>query len=248
MLLSAIAVAGCSADDASNNTAADAAVDRTGVDGAQQTTYDTGSPPYDADMVADAGADADGSSSADADGGSNADAADASLSCPPVVLAYQGWVATVANSPLGLDASVRESGVAGTVAYLPCVPDTDPNPQRGVYPHPFGGDFTLSVGGLTVTGSGKPLVQVEDFNPDTFRWRDGKIPLDPVTRVMNVNGMPAPDVEVTLAITDGSGAAFTSDALPTRFPMLNISSYPHTFSVQDNGGTLLMQLSTMTQQ
>jgi hypothetical protein len=241
-----VAVAGCGGDDASNQTAADAAVDRTVVDGGQQTTYDSASPSDGADIM-DAGADVDSSSNADADAGSNADA-DASPSCPAVVLDFQGWVATVADSPLGLDAAVREAGVTGTVAYLPCVPDTDPDPQRGNYPHPFGGDFTLSVGGLAVAGSGKPFVQVENFNPDTFRWRDGKIPLDPVTRVMTVNGSPAPDVEVTLAITDGSGAAFTSDALPAQFPLLNITSYPHTFSVQDDGGTLLMQLSTMTQQ
>jgi hypothetical protein len=186
------------------------------------------------------------------DGGKETDAGhtDAAApvpTCAAVTLTFAGTVETVAKTPLGLDASVRTTAVSGSFAYLPCVPDQDSDPQRGVYRHPGRGDFSLSVGGHSVVGSGRPLVEAENFDPDTIRWRDGNIPLDPVTRVMTVDGSPSPSLEVTIAITDGPGAALSNDALPTMFPFLNIASYPHTFAVQDSGGTLLIQLSSLTQ-
>jgi hypothetical protein len=186
------------------------------------------------------------------DGGGAHDAASADSGkpmpmCPPVTLTFAGTVATVANTPLGLTSAVRTAAVSGSFAYLPCVGDMDPDPQRGIYEHGSGGTFSLSVGGLTVAGSGTPRVEVENFDPDTIRWRDGAIPLDKRVRVMTVDGKPAPSVVVTIAITDDKGSALSSDALPTTFPFQMIASFPHTFSVEDAGGTLLLQLSSLTQ-
>lgn len=64
---------------------------------------------------------------------------------------------------------------------------------------------------------------------------------------MSVDGKPAADLEVLIAITDDSGAALSSDVPPARFPYLDMASFPHTFSVSDSDGTLLLQLSAMTQ-
>ena len=182
------------------------------------------------------------------DGGS--EAADAAFipTCSAVTLTFAGTVATVADMPLGLDDSVRDTDVSGSFAYFPCFPDQDSDPRRGIY-DPDSGNFSLSVGGHEIGGSGRPRIEVEDFDPDTFRWRDGNILLNPITRVMTVDGKAAPSLEVLIAITttNDSGSAFSSDVPPTTFPFLDIASYPHTFSVQDDGGTLLLQLSSMKQ-
>jgi len=42
--------------------------------------------------------------------------------------------------------------------------------------------------------------------------------------------------------------ALTSDALPDPFPTIDITAKPHTFSLMDAGGTLLMQLTTFANQ
>jgi len=171
-------------------------------------------------------------------------------SCNAVTISFNGEVATVAGTPLGLDSTARTSPVSGSFSYSPCAADTRPtDPQRGEYDHGAGGDFTFAVSGLTVTGSGHPLVKVEDLNPDTFRYLDGPqiLDKDKAWRQMSLDGTPNPDLKVSLSITDGTGAAFSSDALPKAFPMLAIGSYTHTFSVRDGGGTLLMQLTSLTQ-
>jgi len=119
--------------------------------------------------------------------------------------------------------------------------------QRGEYDHGGRGAFDLKVATRTIGGSGRPIVEVVNVSSDTFRFEDGAIPLDEAMRVMTVDGKQDADVHVWLSITDGSGAVFTTDLLPGAFPFLEIKSYPHTFSVKDGGGTLLLQLSEMRQ-
>jgi hypothetical protein len=170
--------------------------------------------------------------------------------CASVVVAFTGTVATVAKTPLGFTDAVRTTAVGGSIAYRPCLVDGAPaDPKRGEYDHRGGGDFALTVGGKAITGSGNPVVTVEDLSPDTFRFRDGPqlLDKDSLLRQMKVDGVPAAGLNVSLAITDSSGAAFASDALPSSFPMLGIKSLPHTFWIEDSGGTLLLQLDSMTQ-
>jgi hypothetical protein len=138
--------------------------------------------------------------------------------------------------------------VSGSFAYDPCVADADDrDPARGRYEHAAGGAFSLRVANRVVTGTGKPWVDVEDLSSDTFRWKDGAaLPVGKRHAVL-VDGNPDPAVQLFLAITDGSGAAFATDDLPARFPLLDIQRFPHTFFVEDAGGSLLMQLDTLTQ-
>jgi hypothetical protein len=168
-----------------------------------------------------------------------------------VVLSFVGKVATVAGNPVGLTGAAYNKPVSGKLGYLDCIPDAKAaDPKRGEYEHNTGGIFELNVQAattVTVTGSTKPVVQIEDLNPDTFRFKDGDQPLDPKVRIMSLNGQPDPSLSVWLAITDSSGAAFSDDSLPKQFPFTNISAYPHTFSVKDSNGTLLLQLSSITQ-
>jgi hypothetical protein len=165
-----------------------------------------------------------------------------------VTLQFSGTVQTVAGTPLGLNSSVRLAAVSGEFAYDLRIADQNPtDPQRGLYPHNGSSLFTFTVSGHTVIGSGLARVEVEDLNPDTFRFRDGQ-QNDGVTRLMKLDGAGDPSLALTIAITDGSGAALTSDKLPDPFPFTNITAFPHTFSLQDSGGTLLMQLDAVTMQ
>jgi hypothetical protein len=171
--------------------------------------------------------------------------------CAPVTIAFEGDIPTVSGNPLGLDSSVRTSPVSGSFSYRPCVVDTKPNdPKRGEYDHATGaGAFELSVTTLSIKGSGSPIIEVQDLDPDTFRFKDGPqlLDKDKTLRRMTVDGKPNDSLTIWLSITDSSGQAFNDDALPKTFPLTDIASYTHTFSVKDNGGTLLLQLSSVTQ-
>ena len=62
---------------------------------------------------------------------------------------------------------------------------------------------------------------------------------------MSVDGVGNAALVLFIVITDTRGVALSSDAQPDPFPFTNITSYPHTFSIQDGGGTLLMQLDSI---
>ena len=107
--------------------------------------------------------------------------------------------------------------------------------------------FELYVDATVVRGSGSCVVEVQDLTSDTFRYEDGPLFFDPTDRTMYVDGGLAPDLELWISITDSTGSAFANEDLPLSFPMTNIVSYPHTFSLRDPGGTLLLQLTDMSQ-
>jgi len=166
-----------------------------------------------------------------------------------VSLQFSGTVQTVAGTPLGLDSSARLAPVSGQFAYDLHVGDSArTDPLRGRYLHFGTSQFTFTVSGHTVTGSGWAIVETENLNPDTFRFRDGQ-QNDGVTRIMKLDGVDAPALVLLIAITDSSGAALSSDVEPDPFPFTNIASFPHTFSITDgsDGGssTLLMQLDSI---
>lgn len=172
-----------------------------------------------------------------------------------VTVEYTAYIATVGGNPFGLDASARLAPVRGSFTYDTSTPDTLPaDPQRGDYPHSAGGAFTAEFLGLVITGSPTPFVQIEDFTlgtfkTDVFRYFDGGS-----GRVMSLGGVPNPNVGLFIAFVDSSGNAFASDALPETFafgqpPLAGPPvSFPHTFSLSDSGGTLLLQLDSLTQQ
>jgi hypothetical protein len=102
--------------------------------------------------------------------------------------------------------------------------------------------------GTVVTGSATPYVRIENLSSDTFRFSDG-LSGSPAGGMMAVNGTPDGTVRVGMGFTTSN--AFTSDALPLDFPfakppLANPVSFPHTFAITDSGGTLLLQLSTLT--
>lgn len=170
---------------------------------------------------------------------------------PPitVIMQFTGKVVTVAGTPLGFDSSVREAAVSGTFGYhLGAIDETPIDPKRGTYRYGQGSVFTFKVMNRSVEGSGRAVIDVENFDPDTFRFRDGKM-LDPLDRFMKVDGVVVPELRLTIAITDETGAMLTSDALPNPFPTLAFPKTSHTFALKDgpNGeNALLIQLDSLT--
>jgi hypothetical protein len=238
----------------------DAAVDAAsaGADGAAGASADAGTPAdAPTEMKADAVAEASPGDAGAPDATTTevrADAsvdvsADATVELPPampVKVGFTGQVVTVASAPLGFDATVRLEAVSGSFTYdLRMVDQLPADLKRGRYEGFAITAFTFIVKGHTITGSGNAQVQTEDLNPDTFRFLDGPLG-DNVPRVMKFDGADAPTLKLGIAITDSSGAMLSSEALPAPFPTLDITTKPHTFSLQDSGGTLLMQLDTLT--
>jgi hypothetical protein len=165
----------------------------------------------------------------------------------PVTLSFVGTIATIADLPLGLDESWRESTVTGSFTYDLTMDDTSGDILRGDYRHFHNGSFTLNVADHVVTGTSSPTVEIENLDPDTFRFLDAAIRGTFGAESMQVDGVDHTDLTVLFAVTDSSGVAFRDDALPEQFPMLDIVNYPHTFAVEDNAGTLLLQLTEMLQ-
>jgi hypothetical protein len=202
---------------------------------------------------ADAGAGA--RDAADATPDAVTDAAAEVEAAPPklVTVAFSGQVETVAGTPLGFDGTVRLEAVSGSFTYdLRLVDELPTDPKRGKFWRGGTTAFTFTVKGHTVTGSGLSIVQTEDLNPDTFRFLDGN-QNDTVTRIMKLDGADAPKVKLYFAVTDDTGAMLTSDALPDPFPAVDIANdggftITHTFSLSDDGGTMLMKLSTLVSQ
>jgi hypothetical protein len=183
------------------------------------------------------------------------DAGDVEAAAPRLVtVAFTGEVVTVAGTPLGFDSTVRTEPVSGSFTYdLRMIDDLPSDPKRGRWQAGGTTAFTFTVKGHTVTGSGHALLETQNLDPDTFRFRDGPQG-DGVTRTMKLDGVDAPAMVLFIAITDTTGAMLTSDALPDPFPMLNIANkdggfeISHTFSIEDASGTLLTQLATLAQQ
>lgn len=213
------------------------------------TAADAASP--DTSIAADAST-ADATVVADASAAADTSVADASdPNCPqPVTVSFIGSVQTVSGTPFGFDSNVRLAAVSGRFTYDLCVGDQTLSADRGEYDHAGeeSGAFEFAVSGIEIRGSTRPVLEVENLSSDTFRFRDGPQFIDPTDRTMTVDSVAEPEVELFIAITDGSAAAFADDSLPAAFPLLDIASYPHTFSLSDADGTLLMQLTEMTQE
>jgi hypothetical protein len=164
-----------------------------------------------------------------------------------VTVDYTGTVATVAGTPLGLDSSVRTAAVSGSFSYDLRSGDSDTTSSRGTFACAGGCPFTFTVGTHTVAGSGMPVVYTENnLPPDTFRYDDGGDLHDGITRIMKLDGADDPTLQLRLSLTDSTGALLSSDALPNPFPTVDVTKLTVTFTIQNSGGQLLMQLDTLT--
>lgn len=164
-----------------------------------------------------------------------------------VTIHFEGLVATVADRPLGLGEEIRDTPVSGSFSYDLTQDDSSGDNLRGNYRHYHTTPFQLQVAERSIQGTSSPTVTVENLDPDTFRFEDQGIGGTFGHEYFLVDGREHPDLSVIIAITDDSGAAFTDDALPPEFPMLDIVNFPHTAALEDDGGTLLMQWTVLSQ-
>lgn len=141
--------------------------------------------------------------------------------------------------------------VNGFFIYDTSTPDFNvADSNRGDYRHTGGGSFLASFQGFNVEvqGSAIPFVQIENFTgADTFRFIDGDTASNQVNPpgVMSVNGTPDNSVGLFLAITDNAGDPFSDDSLPSMFPMTIPPSLPNTFVLNDEGGNIVLQLTSL---
>jgi hypothetical protein len=209
------------------------------------TPPDNGASTFDYldDHPSDADTDAD--SDTDTDSDSDTDSDTDTVPTETVTVTFAGTVITVSGTPLGFDDSVRTTPVDGSMSWTAPGTDEDDTPDRGEY-H-VAGSFTLNVGGRVVRGSGSPEIQVEDLSPDTWRYVDGSQVFAEHPPTMKVDGTADPSLGVWASFTDETGTLLTSDDLPTQFADLDPDALVITFSVDDDGGTLLLELSSMAQ-
>jgi hypothetical protein len=225
--------------DAADGATADVRADAQN-DGSRDVPADTG--------AADAAADAPDAAADGQDAAVTADAAPEVWVPMLVTVDYTGTVATVMNTPLGLDSTIRTAPVSGSFSYDLRSGDSDTTSTRGTFACAGGCPFTFTVGTHTVTGSGMPVAYTENDIAmiDTFRYDDGGNLHDGITRIMKLDGTDDPTLQLQLSITDSTGALLASDALPNPFPTVDLTKVAVTFSISNSGGTLLMQLGTLT--
>ena len=182
-------------------------------------------------------------------------------SASPVTFNYEAEIVTIAGSPFGMNSDDdRLSRVSGFFTYETETPDLNPDSaERGEYAHDpdfgglGGGAFAanvspVSVDAFRVTGSATPFVGIEYFtSSNTFRFVDGPRIVGREGGTMSVNGIPDMNVELHLAITDSSATVFSGDSLPDPFPFqIPATTYPHTFALEDENGTALLQFLMLT--
>lgn len=164
---------------------------------------------------------------------------------------YVATVQTVSGTPFGQTVP-RLTEVTGFFQYDSTTADANLlSDQRGDYPHDAGGGFTANFLDLEVSGSSTPTVQVEDIRIiDTLRYFDGPRSVGKEGGVMSFNGVADSDIELLLAISPGVDV-WTSDSLPDSFPFAfdpwPAFGYPHTFSLRDDEGTMLMQFQSISE-
>ncbi len=168
----------------------------------------------------------------------------ASSEAETIEIRFEATAQTVVGTPFG-GTVPRLTTATGSFFYQTSTPDTNPSPDRGNYPHSGGGGFTACFIDKEIKGSATPFVQIENLDPDTFRFIDGPRLVGSQGGIMRVNGVADATIELGIAITDSSGNAFSDDALPDSFPFYHQGPFPwpHTFSLRDSGGTILFQFT-----
>ena len=162
--------------------------------------------------------------------------------CELAIVEFVGKMVTISGIPLGLGDTDRETPVTGRFGWKPCIADGDSFEGYGTFPH--GGDalFELDWADGSVRGSGFASVETVVWDDSqTFRYVDGArvAAVDGSPPQMTLNDVPAADLSLWMSLTvvdqldaDVAPASLTID------PAL-----PHTFSLEDSGGTLLLQLT-----
>jgi hypothetical protein len=166
------------------------------------------------------------------------------LSAETVEVHFDATAQTVVGMPFGISLP-RLTTATGAFFYESATTDTNPSTDRGDYPHAAGGGFVMRFLDQEITGSATPFVQVENLSSDTFRLIDGPRIAGNQGGMMKQNGVEDSTAQLLIAISKSGGDAFGNDDLPVPFPFYYASSFPvpHTFSLKNDGGTILFQFN-----
>lgn len=177
------------------------------------------------------------------------------LGAVEVVLDFVATVETVRDEPFGLKVP-RGTRVSGAFVYeTGAATDSNASEERGDYQLASSGAFRARFLGHEVVGSATPFLEVQNIGVgggdtiDTFRFSDGDED-SPRGGVMAFDGVADGEIALWLSITDGAGASFDDDDLPALFPMQmrdGGGAFPHTFSLQDGRGLMLLQFESLLQ-
>ncbi len=194
------------------------------------------SSAYGDDDTASSGDDGGGDDGGGDDGGEDSGDPD----CDIVYIDFTGEVVTVASAPLGRD-DLREQPVTGFLGYNPCIGDRDEADDRGSYRHAGSSEFQVQIDDLLIEGSGQATVAIV-VPGSTWRFEDGEG--SELPRSMSVNGNELGSLELWISTGPADSEAFTDDSIPE--PDWLDAEAPHTFSISEAGGTILIQWDTLT--
>lgn len=159
------------------------------------------------------------------------------------------WTAralTIVKKPFGLTVPY-DTPVTGYFTFDTATADSDISSIRGAYQHDGNAGFLAKVLGSEITGSLTPFYEVDlDANPtlDTFRIVDGPRTVGSEGGVMAFNGVDDSTIQLFVAISED---VFTDDGLKDPFPLYDFGflGTPHTFSLADSQGTMLLQIDSV---
>jgi hypothetical protein len=159
-----------------------------------------------------------------------------------ITIAYEANIVTVASKPFGLTIPLQ-TPVTGYFTYDTSTPDADPDDENfGEYPHTHNSAFVADFLETEIRGSHTAWYEMQPYqSTDTFRVYDGP-GVFKHGGTMSIDGTPDDDIQLFLAITDD---AFDTDELIDPFPFYTFGflGTSHTFSLKDDQGTALLQLT-----
>jgi hypothetical protein len=158
---------------------------------------------------------------------------------------YEARAATVVGTPFGLTVPLNTT-ITGFITYDTSTPDTDPSANNGNYPHASGGAFRANVLGTLISGSATPDYQVSVT--DTFRIWDGPRTSGRQGGIMSINGSADSDITMFMAVTPKDKSLLATDQLVNPFFDFDFGFLgdPHTFTIGDDAGTILMQIDNFS--
>ncbi len=171
-------------------------------------------------------------------------AAATSAGAAVVTVLYEAEAVTVVKKPFGVEVP-RLTVVSGYFTFDTSTPDDAPEDlYSGEYQHDGNAAYLASFLGHEVTGSETPFYWVDlvdgDPESDTFRIYDGPTPVGFEGGTMSFDGTPDTDIQLFVAITED---VFDNDDLIDPFPFYDfgVLGTTHTFSLEDEEGTMLLQ-------
>lgn len=157
-----------------------------------------------------------------------------------VTVRYEAEASTVVDQPFGIDVP-RLTVVRGFFTYQSDTPDQNPGDlRRGSFKPVVSWGFRAEFLGHVVSGSNRATGSTETFG-HTLRFNDGGDSSD--TGDMSFDHVPTADLALGFAIVGGPDDLPT-DQLPKVF---RFDRSPHTFSLGDDLGRMLLQFRSFSQ-